>query len=159
MDYRIGNGFDIHRLEDGLPLVLGGVKIGHSRGCVAHSDGDVVIHALCDALLGAIGGGDIGQLFPDSDPALKGIDSCILLQRVMERVRKAGYGVVNADMTLLLQQPKVAPYTPQMRERLAAILGVEPGAVSVKATTMERLGPIGACEGVAAYSTILLQKG
>ncbi len=157
-DFRIGNGYDIHRLEEGLTLTIGGVKIPHTKGCVAHSDGDVAIHALCDALLGALALGDIGHFFPDTDEAYRGIDSKILLQRVMDLVRKAGYTPCNADITLLLQKPKIAPYIPQMRAALAPLMDLGEDCVSVKATTMERLGPIGAEEGVAAYATILLQK-
>ena len=157
-DFRIGNGYDIHRLAEGLTLTIGGVKIPHTKGCVAHSDGDVAIHALCDALLGALALGDIGHFFPDTDEAYRGIDSKILLQRVMNLVRKAGYTPCNADITLLLQKPKIAPYIPQMRAALAPLMDLGEDCVSVKATTMERLGPIGAEEGVAAYATILLQK-
>ncbi len=157
-DFRIGNGYDIHRLAEGLTLTIGGVKIPHTKGCVAHSDGDVAIHALCDALLGALALGDIGHFFPDTDEAYRGIDSKILLQRVMDLVRKAGYTPCNADITLLLQKPKIAPYIPQMRAALAPLMDLGEDCVSVKATTMERLGPIGAEEGVAAYATILLQK-
>lgn len=157
-DFRIGNGYDIHRLEEGLTLTIGGVKIPHTKGCVAHSDGDVAIHALCDALLGALALGDIGHFFPDTDEAYRGIDSKILLQRVMDLVRKAGYTPCNADITLLLQKPKIAPYIPRMRAALAPLMDLGEDCVSVKATTMERLGPIGAEEGVAAYATILLQK-
>ena len=157
-DFRIGNGYDIHRLAEGLTLTIGGVKIPHTKGCVAHSDGDVAIHALCDALLGALALGDIGHFFPDTDEAYRGIDSKILLQHVMDLVRKAGYTPCNADITLLLQKPKIAPYIPQMRAALAPLMDLGEDCVSVKATTMERLGPIGAEEGVAAYATILLQK-
>lgn len=157
-DFRIGNGYDIHRLAEGLTLTIGGVKIPHTKGCVAHSDGDVAIHALCDALLGALALGDIGHFFPDTDEAYRGIDSKILLQRVMDLVRKTGYTPCNADITLLLQKPKIAPYIPQMRAALAPLMDLGEDCVSVKATTMERLGPIGAEEGVAAYATILLQK-
>lgn len=158
MDFRIGNGYDVHQLAPGLPLVLGGVEIPFEKGCVAHSDGDVLIHALCDALLGALALGDIGHLFPDTDDAYKGIDSKILLGRVAALVRSKGWEVVNADMTLLAQRPRIAPYIPAMRETLAKVLGVPQDAVSVKATTTECLGFVGREEGVAAYATCLLGK-
>ena len=158
MDFRVGNGYDVHRLAEGLPLVLGGVKVPHTKGCVAHSDGDVLIHALCDALLGALALGDIGQHFPDTSAEYEGIDSTILLARVAAMVRERGWEPVNADCTLLAQKPKVAPYVPMMRERLAEVLGIDSGAVSVKATTTERLGYVGREEGVAAYATCLLRR-
>lgn len=158
MDFRIGNGYDVHQLAPGLPLVLGGVEIPFEKGCVAHSDGDVLIHALCDALLGALALGDIGHLFPDTDDAFRGIDSKILLGRVATLVRSKGWEVVNVDMTLLAQRPRIAPYIPMMREKLAKVLGIPQDAVSVKATTTERLGFVGREEGVAAYATCLLGK-
>ena len=158
MDFRVGNGYDVHRLAEGLPLVLGGVKIPHTKGCVAHSDGDVLIHALCDALLGALALGDIGQHFPDTSDAYAGIDSTILLARVAEMIRERGWEVVNVDTTLLAQKPKIAPHVPQMRSRLAEVLGIAPEAVSVKATTTERLGFTGREEGIAAYATCLLSR-
>ena len=158
MELRIGNGYDVHRLAEGLTLTLGGIAIPHTKGCVAHSDGDVVIHALCDALLGALAGGDIGHLFPDTDDAYKDIDSKILLGKVMKIVKAEGWSLVNADMTILLQRPKVAPYIDSMRGTLAPILGVTPDRVSVKATTTEKLGPEGREEGVSAYATVLLQR-
>ncbi|MBO4536925.1 MAG: 2-C-methyl-D-erythritol 2,4-cyclodiphosphate synthase [Bacteroidales bacterium] len=158
MDFRVGNGYDVHRLAEGLPLVLGGVKIPHSKGCVAHSDGDVLIHALCDALLGALALGDIGQHFPDTSDAYAGIDSTILLARVAEMVREQGWEIVNVDGTLLAQKPKIAPYVPQMRARLAEVLGLDPAVVSVKATTTERLGFTGREEGIAAQAVCLLRR-
>ena len=157
MDYRVGNGYDVHQLAEGLPLVLGGVKIPHTKGCVAHSDGDVLIHALCDALLGALALGDIGQHFPDTSDAYEGIDSTLLLARVAAMVRDRGWDVVNVDVTLLAQKPKIAPFVPQMRARLAEVLGLDAGVVSVKATTTERLGFVGREEGVAAQATCLLR--
>lgn len=156
MEFRIGNGYDVHRLAEGLTLTLGGIAIPHTKGCVAHSDGDVVIHALCDAILGALAKGDIGHLFPDTDPAYRGIDSKILLGRVMDLVRTEGWKVVNADMTILLQRPKVAPYVALMRQTLAPIMEVAVDCVSVKATTTEKLGPEGREEGVSAYAVVLL---
>lgn len=157
-DIRIGNGYDVHRLAPGLKLVLGGVEIPHGKGCVAHSDGDVIIHALCDALLGALALGDIGHYFPDTSEEFAGIDSTLLLQRTYAMVRERGYSLVNADITLLLQAPKIAPYVMQMRGRLAAVLGVSTDAVSVKATTTERLGFTGREEGVEAYAAVIICK-
>ena len=158
MDFRVGNGYDVHQLAEGLPLVLGGVNIPHTKGCVAHSDGDVLIHALCDALLGALALGDIGQHFPDTSDAYKGIDSKLLLARVVAMVRERGWEIVNVDNTLLAQKPKIAPFVPQMRQVLAGILGLPEDAVSVKATTTERLGFVGREEGIAAYATCLLRS-
>ena len=158
MDFRVGNGYDVHRLAEGLPLVLGGVKIPHTKGCVAHSDGDVLIHALCDALLGALALGDIGQHFPDTSDTYAGIDSTILLARVAEMVREQGWEIVNVDGTLLAQKPKIAPYVPQMRARLAEVLGLDTAVVSVKATTTERLGFTGREEGIAAQAVCLLRR-
>lgn len=157
-DFRIGNGYDIHALGEGLPLVLGGVKIPHTKGCIAHSDGDVLLHALCDALLGALALGDIGQHFPDTAEEFRGIDSRKLLERVMKLVSDAGWKVVNADMTLLAQKPKIAPFVPQMRAVIAPLLGVDLSCVSVKATTTEKLGPIGREEGISAYAVVLLAR-
>ena len=158
MEFRTGNGYDVHQLAEGLPLVLGGVKIPHTKGCVAHSDGDVLIHALCDALLGALALGDIGQHFPDTSDEFAGIDSKLLLARVAAMIREKGWEVVNVDNTLLAQKPKIAPYIPQMRQALADVLGIPADAVSVKATTTERLGFVGREEGVAAYATCLLRR-
>lgn len=156
MDIRIGNGYDVHALAQGLPLWLGGVKIESETGCVAHSDGDVAIHALCDALLGALALGDIGRHFPDSSDEFKGIDSKILLGRTMEMVSEAGYRVGNADITIALQRPKLAPYIGNMRETLAQVMGVPVSAVSVKATTTERLGFVGRSEGCEVHASVLL---
>ncbi len=158
MNIRIGNGFDVHQLAPGLPLFLGGIKIEHTKGCVAHSDGDVLIHALCDALLGALALGDIGKHFPDNDNAYKGIDSKILLERCMEMVKEKGWKVVNADCTIAMQKPKLAPYIVKMRECLAALLEVEMDCVSVKATTTEHLGFCGREEGIAVMASVLLEK-
>lgn len=158
MDFRTGNGYDVHQLAEGLPLVLGGVKIPHTKGCVAHSDGDVLIHALCDALLGALGLGDIGQHFPDTSEEFAGIDSRILLSRVTTMVREAGWEIVNVDNTLLAQQPKIAPFILQMRQALAETMRIPVRSVSIKATTTERLGFVGREEGVAAYATCLLRR-
>ena len=158
MDIRIGNGYDVHALAEGLPLWLGGVKIESETGCVAHSDGDVAIHALCDALLGALALGDIGKHFPDTSSEFKGIDSKILLARVMELVRSEGWEVCNADITIAIQKPKLAPYIIPMRECLSEIMGVSVGQVSVKATTTEKLGFVGRCEGCEVYAVVLLKK-
>ena len=158
MDFRVGNGYDVHQLADGLPLVLGGVAIPHTKGCVAHSDGDVLIHALCDALLGALALGDIGHHFPDTSDEYAGIDSKILLSRVVAMIRDRGWEIVNVDNTLLAQKPKIAPYILQMRQTLAEVMGITPDRVSVKATTTERLGFTGREEGIAAYATCLLRE-
>ena len=157
-DFRIGNGYDVHRLEEGLVLTLGGVQIPHTKGCVAHSDGDVLIHALCDALLGALALGDIGHHFPDTSDEFAGIDSKILLRRTYDMVQARGWSLVNADMTLLLQAPKIAPYVETMRETLAMVLGVSVDSVSIKATTGERLGFVGREEGVEAFASVLISK-
>ena len=158
MDLRIGQGYDVHQLREGLPMWLGGVQIESSIGFVAHSDGDVAIHALCDALLGALALGDIGHLFPDTSDEWKGISSTILLQKVMEKVSALGWKVVNADITIALQRPKIASRVADMREHLAPVLGVEPSRVSVKATTTERLGFVGRGEGCEVWAVVLLQR-
>lgn len=155
---RIGNGYDVHALAQGLPLVLGGVRIESPFGCVAHSDGDVAIHALCDALLGAIAAGDIGKHFPDSSQEFKGIDSKILLSRTTGILRGKGYGVVNADITIAMQAPKLAPYIGKMRETLASVMGIGVEDVSVKATTTEHLGFVGRGEGCEAYAVVLVAR-
>ena len=157
-NFRIGNGYDVHRLADGLPLWLGGIRVAHSKGCVAHSDGDVLIHALCDALLGAAALRDIGYHFPDSDTAYKGIDSKILLAKVMELLRKKNYELGNADITLVLQQPKVSALIPAMQQCLAAVMQVSENQISIKATTSEGIGFAGREEGAAAYATVLVYK-
>ena len=158
MDIRIGNGYDVHLLAQGLEFWLGGIKIEHTKGCVAHSDGDTLIHALCDAMLGALALGDIGKHFPDNSSEFKGIDSKILLARVNDLIKAKGYSLVNADCTILLQKPKVAPYIIPMRECLAKVLGVEVDRISVKATTTEGAGFVGREEAIAVYATVLLQK-
>ena len=158
MDIRVGQGYDVHALGDGLRLVLGGVEIPHTKGCIAHSDGDVAIHAICDALLGAVALGDIGKLFPDSSDEFKGIDSRILLQRVCEAVREKGYEISNIDCTIAMQRPKLRPHIDTMRQRLAETMGIDIDRVSVKATTTERLGFEGREEGVSAYAVVLVTK-
>jgi 2-C-methyl-D-erythritol 2,4-cyclodiphosphate synthase len=154
---RIGHGYDVHRFGSGDEVVLGGVHIPHSRGLEAHSDGDVLIHAICDALLGASGQGDIGRHFPDTDPANANIDSRILLRQVVALVRDAGWCLVNLDATVIAQLPRMAPHIDTMRENLAADLAATPGQVNVKATTTEKLGFTGREEGIAAHAVVLLQ--
>ena len=158
MDYRIGQGYDVHQLREGLPMWLGGVRIESNIGFVAHSDGDVAIHALCDALLGALALGDIGHLFPDTSDEWKGISSSILLEKVMARIPGLGWKVVNADITIALQRPKIASYVGAMREHLAAVMGVDSSRVSVKATTTERLGFVGRGEGCEVWAVVMLCK-
>ncbi len=153
---RNGHGFDVHAFGAGDFVTLGGVRIPHSRGLVAHSDGDVLLHALCDALLGAAGLGDIGRHFPDSSAAFEDIDSRILLRRVVAMLREQQLAVGNVDATLIAQAPRMAPHIPAMRERIAADLNVAPDRVNVKATTTERLGYIGRGEGIAAHAVALL---
>ncbi|MGE5155367.1 MAG: 2-C-methyl-D-erythritol 2,4-cyclodiphosphate synthase [Bdellovibrio bacteriovorus] len=152
----IGQGFDAHRFAAARPLVLGGVLIPHDQGLEAHSDGDVVIHALCDALLGAAGLGDIGRHFPDTDAAYAGIDSRILLRRVVADLQGRGLRVHNADLTVIAQRPRLSAHIPAMRELLASDLGCEPGRVNIKATTTERMGFTGRGEGIAALAVVLL---
>lgn len=156
MDFRIGHGYDVHALKEGLRLVLGGVEIPHEKGCVAHSDGDVAIHAVCDALLGAAALGDIGLHFPDTSDDFKGIDSKILLQRVVALLRERGYEVGNIDCTIRMQRPKLRPHIDAMREAMAAAMGVAADRVSVKATTTERLGFEGREEGVSVSAVALI---
>ena len=156
MDFRTGNGYDVHALAPGLPMWLGGVRIPGENGFVAHSDGDVAIHALCDALLGALALGDIGHLFPDTSDEWKGIDSKILLSKVMALVHGKGYRLGNADITIALQRPKLAPHIETMRETLAAIMEVSVDRVSVKATTTEHLGFVGRGEGCEVWANVLI---
>ena len=158
MNLRIGQGYDVHRLAEGLPFYLGGVKIEHTKGCIAHSDGDTLIHALCDALLGALALGDIGKHFPDTSAEFKGIDSKILLDRTYSLIKEQGYELVNADCTILLQKPKIAPYIVPMREKLASVLKINKNIISVKATTTEGVGFVGREEAVAVYATVLVEK-
>lgn len=157
---RVGNGYDVHALKEGLPMRLCGVDIPSAKGFVAHSDGDVAIHALCDALLGAAALGDIGLHFPDSDPRYKGIDSTKLLSEVVAMItgkgRREGYRIVNADITIALQEPKLRPYIDAMRQTLAGVMGIDKSQVSVKATTTERLGFVGRGEGCEVWATVLI---
>ena len=158
MELRIGNGYDVHALAEGLPMWLGGVRIPSETGFVAHSDGDVAIHALCDALLGALALGDIGHLFSDTSPEWKGIDSKILLAKVVALVHEHGWQVGNVDITIALQRPKLAPHIAAMRETLADVLGTGIDAVSVKATTTERLGFVGRGEGCEVWACATVIK-
>jgi len=155
---RIGHGYDVHRLVSGRKCVLCGVEIPSDLGLDGHSDADVAVHALMDAMLGAAALGDIGRHFPDTDPAFKGIDSLILLDRVIEAVRKAGYRLSNADVTIIAQKPKLSPYMNDMVMTLAKRLGVQQSQINVKATTEEKLGFTGACEGIAAHAVVLLEN-
>lgn len=156
--YRIGNGFDVHRLTEGRKCIICGVEIPYRLGLLGHSDADVALHALADALLGAAALGDIGHLFPDTDPAYEGVDSMILLRKVVEAVASKGYEPVNADITIIAQAPKMAPHINAMRANVASALGIDIDCVSVKATTTEKLGFTGRGEGIAAQATALLRK-
>ena len=156
---RIGHGYDVHRLAGDRKLILGGVEIPWEKGLLGHSDADVLVHAVMDALAGAARLGDIGKLFPDTDPAYRGISSLKLLEEVGRLLRGSGFAVVNIDATLLAQAPKIAPYKARMAENIAAALGIEAEQVSVKATTEEGLGFTGAGEGIAAHSVCLLEEG
>ena len=158
MDIRIGHGFDVHAFGEGDHLVLGGVRVPHDRGVLAHSDGDVVIHALCDAILGALALGDIGSHFPPSDPQWKGADSRVFLRRCAALARARGWRLGNADLTVVCERPKVGPHVPALRALLAQDLGVGEDAISVKATTTERLGFTGRGEGIAAHAVCLLLR-
>lgn len=158
MNFRIGHGIDVHAFTAGDHVILGGVRIPHVQGIKAHSDGDVLIHALCDALLGALALGDIGHHFPDTDPAYKGIDSRLLLRQVVAQVYALGWALVNTDMTVLAEAPKLAPHLCAMRANLAADLGVSIEQVNIKATTNEGLGYVGRREGIVAHATVLLHR-
>ncbi len=158
MAYRIGTGIDFHQLKEGRDLWIGGVKIPHTKGAVGHSDADVLLHAICDALLGALCLGDIGVHFPDTDTAYKNIDSKILLERTIALIKKEGYSIVNMDTSLCLEEPKIKPYTAQMRKTIAGITGITEKDISIKATTTEKMGFVGREEGLTAYATVLLEK-
>jgi len=158
MKIKTGIGFDVHRLETGLPLWLGGILVEHEKGCVAHSDGDVLIHAICDALLGAAGLRDIGYHFPDTSADFKGVDSKILLRRTVELIQKEGYVISNVDSIVCMQRPKLKDYIEKMRICLAEVMQLNTEDVSVKATTTEKLGFEGREEGVSAYATVLILK-
>jgi len=156
---RIGHGFDAHRLVAGRPLRLGGVEVPHGRGLEGHSDGDCVLHAVCDALLGAAGEGDMGRHFPSSEPRWRGVASRVFLEEVRRLVEAAGYSLVNLDVTVIAQEPVMAPHLEPMRAALAGTLGVETGRVSVKAKSTDQLGALGRGEGIAALASVLLEKG
>ena len=158
MDYRIGNGYDVHALAEGETLWLGGIQIEHAKGTIAHSDGDVLIHAICDALLGALSLGDIGKHFPDTDNAFKNIDSKVLLQKCNQLINIKGYKIVNIDSTICAQQPKLMGYIPEMISCLSGLLQIEQNQVSVKATTTEKLGFVGREEGISSYAVVLLKR-
>ncbi len=155
---RIGSGFDVHAFTAGDSVILGGVRIAHNRSLLAHSDGDVLIHALCDALLGALALGDIGVHFPPSDSRWKGVDSSVLLAQCHEMVRARGHELVNADITVICEMPKITPHVAAIRAHLAGVLKIAVTAISVKATTTERLGFTGRGEGIAAHAVVLLEK-
>lgn len=157
MSLRVGFGFDVHRLDEGQPFFLGGIKIPHTKGAIGHSDADVLIHTICDAILGAADLRDIGFHFPDTDGKYKGIDSKTLLKDVMDLLRKEGYELANVDATIALQVPKVNPYVPEMKSVLAQTMGVTLGQISIKATTTEKLSFVGREEGVSAYAVALIQ--
>lgn len=158
MKIRIGFGFDVHQLQEGKAFWLGGISISHNKGAVGHSDADVLIHAICDALLGAAGLNDIGHYFPNTSAEFKGIDSKILLKRVIEIISDKGFSIGNIDATLCLEEPKIKPHIPKMKEVLALILKISEEDISIKATTNEKLGYVGRHEGVCAYAVALIQK-
>ncbi|MGD6845619.1 2-C-methyl-D-erythritol 2,4-cyclodiphosphate synthase [Bacillus infantis] len=156
--FRIGQGFDVHQLTEGRPLIIGGIEIPYEKGLLGHSDADVLLHTIADACLGAIGEGDIGRHFPDTDPEFKDADSAKLLEHVWKIVDEKGYKLVNADCTIIAQKPKMAPYIGQMRERIAKLLQADADRINVKATTTEKLGFPGRGEGIASQAAVLLQK-
>ncbi|MCH2198393.1 MAG: 2-C-methyl-D-erythritol 2,4-cyclodiphosphate synthase [Flavobacteriales bacterium] len=158
MNIRVGFGYDVHQLAEGEELWLGGILVPHEKGAVGHSDADVVLHVICDALLGAADMRDIGYHFPDTDPKYKGVDSKLLLKDTIKLVREAGYRFGNADVTLALQRPKVLPYIEEMKECIAKVMEVELNQISVKATTTEKLGFVGTEAGVSAYAVVLIEK-
>lgn len=158
MSFRIGTGIDFHQLAKGHALWIGGVNIPHHKGALGHSDADVLLHAICDALLGALALGDIGEHFPNTDPAYKGIDSKILLSKCVQLIHSKGYRVVNVDATLCLEAPKIRPYVNAMQAAIAPLMAIAPDAVSVKATTTEKMGFAGREEGLMAMATVLLQQ-
>jgi 2-C-methyl-D-erythritol 2,4-cyclodiphosphate synthase len=158
MNLKIGQGIDFHRLENGLSLWIGGILIPSEKGCVAHSDGDVLLHAVCDALLGAAGLRDIGHYFPDSSEEFRDIDSKILLGRTFGYIREKGFRIVNIDSTILLEKPKISPYIDDMKSVISAILDIQSDNISIKATTTEKMGPVGREEGITATAVVLLEK-
>jgi 2-C-methyl-D-erythritol 2,4-cyclodiphosphate synthase len=156
--FRIGQGFDVHQLTEGRPLIIGGINIPYEKGLLGHSDADVLLHTVSDACLGAIGEGDIGKHFPDTDPNFKDADSAKLMEHVWQLVKNKGYELVNADCTIIAQKPKMAPYIEQMRVRIAELLEAAPEQINVKATTTEKLGFTGRGEGIASQAVVLLRK-
>ena len=158
MNIRVGQGIDFHRLEEGLDLWLGGIKIPYKKGCVAHSDGDVLIHAICDALLGAAGLRDIGHYFPDTDASYKNIDSKILLKNTFELIREKGYVIGNLDTTICLEEPKISSFIQKMKAAISMILETDPENIAIKATTTEKLGFTGRGEGIVAFAVVLLNR-
>lgn len=158
MKLRVGQGYDVHQLQDDLDLFIGGIKIPHTKGCIAHSDGDVLIHAICDALLGAAALRDIGYHFPDNNSEFKNIDSKILLQKTMHILNQQGYSLVNIDSTVCLQKPKIQDFIPKMIETLAEVIQTNKENISIKATTTEKLGFVGTEQGISAFATVLIQK-
>lgn len=158
MNFKIGIGYDVHALQEGLDFWLGGVKIEHNKGCLAYSDGDVLIHAICDAILGAANLRDIGYNFPDTDNKYKGIDSCILLQKSLELINNKGYKIVNVDSVILLQKPKLKDYIPLMKQKLASVMEIDIEDISIKASTTEKLGFVGREEGIVAQAVVLITK-
>lgn len=158
MSYRIGTGIDFHQLAEGRDLYIGGVMVPHHKGAIGHSDADVLLHAICDALLGALCLGDIGRHFPDTDDSFKNIDSKILLLRTWELIKSKNYSVVNIDSTLCLQEPKIAKFIPAMQTEISSILSIDINDISIKATTAEKMGFVGREEGLMAYATVLLKK-
>jgi 2-C-methyl-D-erythritol 2,4-cyclodiphosphate synthase len=158
MKIRVGFGYDVHKLGEGEELWIGGIKIEHFKGSIGHSDGDVLIHAICDALLGAANMRDIGFHFPDNDPNLKGIDSKILLGKTMQLIREAGYEVGNIDSTIALERPKLKNLIPEMHQVLAGVMAIDVADIAIKATTTEKLGFVGTEDGIAAYATVLIER-
>ncbi len=158
MSFRVGFGFDVHRLENGLPFTLGGILIPSEKGMVAHSDGDVLLHAICDSLLGAANLGDIGKDFPDNSEIYKGISSIILLQKTYDLIKQKGYQISNIDSTVVAEKPKIAPYIQQMQLKIAESIRISADQVSMKATTNEKMGFIGRNEGISAYAVVLIEK-
>ena len=158
MKMRVGFGFDVHQLKEGLDFWLGGIVVPHSKGGLGHSDADVLIHTICDALLGAANMGDIGKHFPDTDLEYKGIDSKILLNEVVKMISEKGYSINNIDSTICLQKPKIGSYIPEMQKVLASCMNIDIEDISIKATTTEKLSFVGREEGVSAYATVLIQK-
>ena len=155
---RIGTGYDVHQLKNNLPLLLGGIEVSHNKGIVAHSDGDIVFHALSDALLGAAALGDIGHFFPDTDPAFKNMDSSVILSSVLSELSKLSYQIVNADITIVLERPKLQPIIPAIKKSVAKYLKTQLNQVNIKATTSEKMGFVGKEEGVVCYASVLIEK-